>query len=188
MRALLIAAMLMASGAAIACPAGDVQIVPAPTYPVGRDADPLTWQKACFFGSTSGPPGTPRCPPAANVVAAPCAYTESYLQYYGPGWVRDNNSVATLPNATPSIIQSCGPNAALGCSGSSGQWVPDGWRAPVIPRTYTLADLDRMRMAIYRVLPFGGGLELQILAETRLQIDILAGISPEALEEQAKEK
>jgi hypothetical protein len=55
-------------------------------------------------------------------------------------------------------------------------------RADALPRTYTLAEIDRMRKAIYRALPVGGGLELQILAETRLQTNIILGIAPEALE------
>jgi len=61
--------------------------------------------------------------------------------------------------------------------------------SPTVLRPYTPADLDRMRRAEWRLLGTDAMTpsEFKMLIEARVQTDVAAGISPEALEAKTRE-
>ena len=227
LRALPIAAMLVASGAAIASPASDVQ----------RDADPLAWQKACFSGPASGPAYAAPTPapasgppggggggggvgPAANVVeSAPWAYTYAEIDRMPAGDVQivpaqkvcffgstsgPRGSAANVVESAPQEFNGRTillPKPAANVVVESEPWL------------YTAAEIGRMREAVRAIIvqakashcraipdertaaPPGttavcvfyiGGLAEEVEAELRTYI--FAGITPEALEAEAKKE
>jgi hypothetical protein len=124
-------------------------------------------------------------------------YGNDGMIYEGPPSLSPNGESASngwqpgLIGGDPPDLE-CGTGTLKGPDGKCRQpmdHMPIGGGPMCLPserRTYTPAEIDRMREFIYDRWPSGGGIELQALTELRLQTYIVAGVSPEALETEWK--